>query len=142
MSYTYKYPRPMVTVDALVFAGYGEERKVLLIRRKNPPFQGKWALPGGFVDMDEDLIDAVKRELQEETGLELSGFRQLKAFGKPGRDPRGRNISVVFVNFLEDITPPTAGDDADKAKWFKVSDLPDLAFDHDEVIQTGLKLSA
>ncbi|MDA3819495.1 MAG: NUDIX hydrolase [Candidatus Delongbacteria bacterium] len=139
MSYTYKYPRPMVTVDALVFAGYGEERKVLLIRRKNPPFQGKWALPGGFVDMDEDLDEAVERELKEETGLSLSGFKQLKAFGKPRRDPRGRNISVVFFIQIEKPVDPNAGDDAEQAKWYKVKDLPELAFDHNEVIHEGLE---
>ncbi|MFW5805784.1 MAG: NUDIX domain-containing protein [Bacteroidales bacterium] len=138
MSYTYKYPRPMVTVDALVFANAGDEKQVLLINRKNPPFQGKWALPGGFVDMDEDLIDAVERELQEETGLELSGFKQLKAFGEPGRDPRGRNISVVFIKQIDMPVDPKAGDDAEKARWFYINDLPDLAFDHDEVIHTGL----
>ncbi|MGC9332001.1 MAG: NUDIX domain-containing protein [Bacteroidales bacterium] len=139
MSYTYKYPRPMVTVDALIFAGYGEERKVLLIRRKNPPFQGKWALPGGFIDMDEDLVDAVERELKEETDLTLSGFKQLKAFGKPQRDPRGRNISVVFFMQIEKPVVPTAGDDAEQVKWHKVKDLPKLAFDHNEVIHEGLE---
>ncbi len=139
MSYTYTYPRPMVTVDALVFAGAGDEKQVLLIYRKNPPFQEKWALPGGFVDMGEDLVDAVARELREETGLNLSGFKQLKAFGKPGRDPRGRNISIVFFKHIGEPLIPTAGDDADKARWFKVNDLPDLAFDHDDIIQQGLK---
>ncbi|MFO7789564.1 MAG: NUDIX hydrolase [Bacteroidales bacterium] len=139
MSYTYKYPRPMVTVDALVFADKGNKRQVLLINRKNPPFKNKWALPGGFVEMHESLEDAVVRELEEETGLKISGFRQLQAFGKPNRDPRGRTISVVFIKLLEKPRPLNAGDDAAKAEWFRLSNLPALAFDHEEIIEEGLK---
>ncbi|MGM0649964.1 MAG: NUDIX domain-containing protein [Bacteroidota bacterium] len=139
MSYTYNYPRPMVTVDALVFTGNADDRHVLLIYRKNPPFKGYWALPGGFIEMDESLEHAVVRELKEETGLEIPGFRQLQAFGKPNRDPRGRTISVVFIKQLDKFQEPKAGDDAEKAAWFSLAKLPPLAFDHDKIIKVGLK---
>jgi 8-oxo-dGTP diphosphatase len=102
MSYEYKYPRPMVTVDALVFANNGFDLNVLLIRRGNPPFKGKWALPGGFVDMDETLDHAVARELEEEAGVRIEGFRQFYTFGNPGRDPRGRSITVVFLKEISE----------------------------------------
>jgi 8-oxo-dGTP diphosphatase len=138
MAYTYKYPRPMVTVDALVFAGTKPDLQVLLIQRGNEPFKGQWALPGGFVDMDEALYDAVVRELKEETGLDVVDFRQLHTFGDPGRDPRGRNISTVFMTHLPSPVEPKAGDDAALARWFPMDELPALAFDHDEVIAMGL----
>ncbi|MDA3910192.1 MAG: NUDIX hydrolase [Bacteroidales bacterium] len=139
MSYTYEYPRPMVTVDALVFAGNPSDKHVLLICRGNEPFKGMWALPGGFVEMDETLDNAVARELSEETGLSLGGFKQLYTFGNPGRDPRGRNITVVFQLTISEIIPVTGGDDADDAKWYSVHELPELAFDHEKVIKMGLK---
>lgn len=138
MSFTYEYPRPMVTVDALVFAGNKDDLSVLLIKRGNSPFQGKWALPGGFVEMDETLDKAVVRELEEETGLVLADFQQLHTFGKPGRDPRGRNITIVFVKHIPNVLPVKGGDDAALAEWFKVSSIPELAFDHNEVILKGL----
>jgi 8-oxo-dGTP diphosphatase len=138
MAYTYQYPRPMLTVDALVFAQTETERFVLLIKRKNPPFQGQWALPGGFVEMDEDLECAVKRELKEETGLEIDHLEQFYTFGKPGRDPRGRNVTVVFCQILQETRKTFAGDDAEDAKWFPIQLLPELAFDHQEVIEMAL----
>lgn len=138
MSYTYEYPRPMVTVDALVFAGNRPDLKVLLIRRGNEPFKGQWALPGGFVDMDEPLFDAVVRELYEETGLQIVDFRQLHTFGSPGRDPRGRNITTVYISQIDAPLQPTAGDDAAMAQWFSLDELPPLAFDHEDVIAMGL----
>ncbi len=138
MSYTYEYPRPMVTVDCLLFNSLNEPAQVLLIRRNNPPFQNMWALPGGFVDMDESLEAAALRELQEETGLQLSNLEQMHTFGKPDRDPRGRNIAVVFTGFVAKIMRPKADDDAGDAQWFAVNDLPELAFDHAEMITMGL----
>ena len=96
MAYTYKYPRPALTVDAAVFRKTGTGFEILLIQRNNPPFEGGWALPGGFVDMDETLEDAIIRELQEETSLTDVTLKQLHAFSTPGRDPRGHTISVIF----------------------------------------------
>ncbi len=97
MSFSYKYPRPAVTVDAIVFAFIGEKKEVLLIQRKNPPFKGLWALPGGFVDMNETLEEAVKRELQEETGIQIENLQQFKAYSRVDRDPRERAISVAGI---------------------------------------------
>ncbi|WP_116105866.1 NUDIX hydrolase [Lewinella sp. IMCC34191] len=133
---TYKYPRPSVTVDVVVF-GYdgGETLKLLLIQRGGEPFKGQWALPGGFVDMDEDLETSALRELEEETGVKGLYVEQLYTFGQPGRDPRGRVISVAhyaLVNLGDH--PATPSSDAAKAEWFALDDLPELAFDHAKVI--------
>jgi 8-oxo-dGTP diphosphatase len=135
--YVYDWPRPMVSVDAAVFAFFGKKAKLLLIKRGNEPFKGKWAVPGGFVDMDEELEDAVARELKEETGLEGVPLEQMHTFGRCGRDPRGRQITIVFMGVLDKRPPKIkGGDDAVKAKWFDIEKLPkDLAFDHDEVIR-------
>lgn len=136
MSYSYEYPRPMVTVDAIVYRKTaGQNTEILLIKRKKEPFREMWALPGGFVDMDEDIDDAVKRETKEETGVLIEDFKQFKAFGKPGRDPRGRNIAIVFYAELINFQKEIAGDDADDAKWFNIISLPKLAFDHEEIIE-------
>jgi 8-oxo-dGTP diphosphatase len=134
--YTYEYPRPALTVDCIVLHRVQDQFNVLLIERANPPFQGHWAFPGGFVDMDEDLETAVKRELQEETGLQISNPVQFHTFGAPDRDPRGRTVSVVYYQTLEGPVPEVTGaDDAAKAQWFPVSDLPALAFDHEEIME-------
>ncbi|HOQ90321.1 MAG TPA: NUDIX hydrolase, partial [Candidatus Hydrogenedentes bacterium] len=137
--YVYDYPRPMVTVDTVVFSGPLDDLAVLLIRRARPPFQHCWALPGGYIDMDEPLEAAARRELLEETGLNVSKLAQLGAYGDPGRDPRGRTISVVYWTRLEQPVPVSGRDDADAADWFSVSALPDLAFDHGAIIQDTLK---
>jgi len=134
MSYTYPFPRPMLAVDVLVFARSGEQTQVLLIRRGGPPFQGQWAAPGGFVNMAEELEDAARRELREETGIDLDGLRQLGAFGKVGRDPRGRTISVVYWTMIDGPLPVRGGDDAAEARWFGIDALPDLAFDHHDIL--------
>lgn len=138
--YVYDWPRPMVSVDAAVFAFFGKKAKLLLIQRGNEPFKGKWAVPGGFVDMDEELEDAVARELKEETGLEGVALEQMHTFGKCGRDPRGRQITIVFMGVLEKRPPKIkGGDDAAKAKWFDIEKLPkDLAFDHNEVAKFAI----
>ena len=135
--YTYDYPRPSVTVDVVVF-GYdgGNQLRLLLIERGGEPFLGQWALPGGFVDMDEDLETAALRELEEETGVRDLFVEQLFTFGAPGRDPRGRVISVAYfalVN-LQDH-PAVAASDAARAEWFALDALPALAFDHDRIIR-------
>ena len=134
--YIYEWPRPMVTVDALIFTRIGGNTRVLLIKRGNDPFKGLWAVPGGFVDMDEELEIAAARELQEETGLKNIRLEQFHTFGKCGRDPRGRNITVVFWAKI-DCSAELAvkgGDDAAEAKWFDLDHLPELAFDHQDVL--------
>jgi 8-oxo-dGTP diphosphatase len=135
--YIYNWPRPMVTVDAAVFTHSGGKIRVLLIKRGNEPFKGMWALPGGFVDIDEELDDAVVRELAEETGVTGVRLNQMHTFGTVGRDPRGRQITIVFMGIAkEEQTNLEAGDDATEAKWVDIEKLPeDLAFDHDEVIR-------
>ena len=140
MPYTYKYPRPALTVDCVIFQKSKKANQVLLIQRVFPPFEGKWALPGGFIEMDERLIDAAKRELKEETGLENMDIRQFFTFDKIDRDPRGRTISVVFTGILKRTPPPVkAASDATEAKWFDLKKLPELAFDHEEIIQYAIK---
>ncbi len=100
MSYTYKYPRPALTVDAIIFSRINNKLHVLLIQRLNRPFQNHWAFPGGFVEMEEELEDAALRELKEETGLVLPGLIQLHTVGTPGRDPRGRTVTVFIMDLL------------------------------------------
>ena len=132
--YTYDYPRPAVTVDVVIVT---KERKprVLLIRRKHEPFAGTWAIPGGFVDMDEPLDAAARRELREETGVEAGELTQLHTFGDPGRDPRGRTISVAYVARLDAASvQPAAADDAAEVAWFPLDAPPELAFDHAEIL--------
>lgn len=137
--HTYDYPRPMVSVDAVVFRERDGRLEVLLIRRGKPPFEGRHALPGGFVEIDEDLSDAAARELVEETGLDGVELEQLAAFGRPDRDPRGRCISVAFVGTLgRGGDRVSGGDDAAEASWHDTAALPDLAFDHDEIIALAL----
>lgn len=138
MSYTYKYPRPALTVDAIVFRRK-QVWEVLLIQRLNEPFKDMWAFPGGFVDMEETVEDAVERELEEETALTGIEFKQFNTFSAVHRDPRHRTISVAFVGIVESDVEPKAGDDAKNAKWFKIEDLPNLAFDHKEVMEKLLK---
>jgi 8-oxo-dGTP diphosphatase len=139
--YVYDWPRPMVTVDAAVFAFFGKKAKLLLINRGNEPFKGHWALPGGFIDIDEELEDAAARELKEETGLSNVPLEQMHTFGNVGRDPRGRQITIVFMGVLEKHPPKIkGGDDAAKAKWFDIEKLPkNMAFDHDEVTKFAIE---
>ena len=134
-NFCYDYPRPSVTVDIALLAGISNTRKILLIERKHDPFKGMWALPGGFVEENEDLPAAAYRELKEETGIENIPLKQFGAFGKPGRDPRGHTISIGFFALLPEIIQAFAGDDASNAKWFSINNLPDLAFDHNEIIK-------
>jgi 8-oxo-dGTP diphosphatase len=138
--YVYEWPRPMVTADAAVFSRCDEVTTILLVQRKRDPYQDHWALPGGFVEMDEDLPAAAARELREETGLCGIRLEQLRAFGTPGRDPRGRVITVAYVGVLDGPCPAVNGsDDAAEARWFDVADLPPLAFDHGEIIRYALQ---
>ena len=129
--YTYQYPRPAVTVDAVLIS---KQNSVLLIERGREPYKGKWALPGGFIDMDEPLEVACQRELEEETGIRVGELTQFKAFGAVNRDPRHRTISVLFYAFTDDELIARAGDDAAKAQWFSIHQLPELAFDHQQIL--------
>lgn len=132
--YTYKYPRPAVTVDMVVITEETKPR-VLLIRRKHAPFAGKWAIPGGYVDIDEPLEEAARRELLEETGIRVKRLEQLGAFGSPHRDPRGRTISVVYLTRVDpEQLKPKADDDAAEVGWHSLLRPPPLAFDHDEIL--------
>jgi len=139
--YTYEYPRPSVTVDCIIFGLDNEDLKVLLIQRGQPPFQGSWAFPGGFVNIDEHADIAAKRELQEETGISDMYMEQLYTFSTPNRDPRGRVISIAYYALvkLSDFAKPQAASDAQRAEWFSVSDLPELAFDHQEIFDIAFK---
>jgi 8-oxo-dGTP diphosphatase len=138
--YTYKYPRPALTVDALVYVKETNLVWVLLIQRGQEPFKEKWALPGGFVDMDELLETACKRELLEETGLKVDRMKQFKTFDAVDRDPRHRTISVVFSVELPEKEKVTGGDDAACAAWFSLNDLPEMAFDHQKILSEFFKL--
>ncbi len=139
--YVYDWPRPMVSVDAAVFSFFRGGVKLLLIKRKKEPFKGHWALPGGFVGIDEELAAAVERELAEETGLGNVVLEQMHTFGRCGRDPRGRQITIVFMGVaLKPRRKLKAGDDAAEAKWFDIEKLPgNMAFDHDEVVRFAIR---
>jgi len=140
MSYTYEYARPALTVDAIVFRKGKPEPELLLIRRKNPPFKGMWALPGGFLDMNETPEEAVARELQEETGLTGIHLTQLHTFGAVLRDPRHRTITIAYAGIVvDDALQPCHGDDAAEAAWFPLNKLPELAFDHGEIIAMAIE---
>jgi len=138
MNFIYKYARPAVTVDMLVFR-FENPIQILLIKRKNEPFKNTWAFPGGFVDENEPLEKAAKRELSEETGLKNVDLKQLKTFGDPGRDPRGHTVSIAFWGLLKENEMLKAGDDASETAWFKINNLPSLAFDHQEMLEFALK---
>ena len=144
MSFTYEYPRPALTVDAVVFRKNKEQEwEVLLIQRGHEPFKGMWAFPGGFVDMDEDLPTAVCRELEEETNLIGIELQQLHTFGALGRDPRHRTVSVVYWGVADlEKSEVRGGDDAEQAQWFPIRNTPGLAFDHHEILSMAIgKLS-
>lgn len=133
--YTYNYPHPAVTADCLVFAHTDEGMKLLLIQRKNEPCKGKWAFPGGFMDIDETTIDAARRELKEETGLVVGELHRVGIFDAVDRDPRERIITVAYYTILDKPAEVSGLDDAAQAKWFLLTELPDLAFDHKEILQ-------
>lgn len=138
--YVYDWPRPMVTVDEAVFACVEGKTKLLLVQRKHEPYQGSWALPGGYVEIDEDLPEAAARELAEETGLKNVSLEQLRTFGKPGRDPRGRTITIVYFGIAAQDHPPVkAAADAAQAQWFDIDNLPPLAFDHDQIVRCAIE---
>jgi 8-oxo-dGTP diphosphatase len=133
MSYEYKYPRPAVTADAVVITKK-EPQKVLLIERGGEPFKGCWAFPGGFMNMDETAEQCAFRELEEETGLQLTEAKQIGCYSDVDRDPRGRTLSVAYLMLVEDELPVKGLDDAKQAKWWPLNDLPELAFDHSKIL--------
>ena len=138
-TFTYEYPRPMVTVD-LVLVTKDAAPRVLLIRRKRDPFAGCWALPGGFIEMNETLDESARRELKEETGLAVGKLVQLGVYGDPGRDPRGRTITVAYLVRVDaKKLKPIAADDAAEVDWFPLRRPPKLAFDHAKVLADARK---
>jgi 8-oxo-dGTP diphosphatase len=140
MTYTYNYPRPALTTDAIVTVNSRNQIFILLVERKYDPFKDYWALPGGFIHMDEELETACTRELFEETGISGLALKQFQTFGSIDRDPRGRTVSVVFYAEMNEMAEPVAGDDASKAQWFPITNLPALAFDHRMIIQQFFKM--
>jgi len=136
--FTYDYPHPAVATDCVVFGFDGRELKVLLVERGIDPFKGMWAFPGGFMRIDETAEECARRELKEETGLELSYIRQLGTFTGVHRDPRERVVSIAFYS-LARHSEVRGGDDAAKAKWWAIDDVPQLAFDHDYILRQAMK---
>ena len=133
--FTYDYPRPALTVD-VVLISRDKRSRVLLIKRAQNPFEGRWAIPGGFVEEGEALAEAARRELKEETGLVVGELEQLYTAGNPGRDPRGWTISVTYLVCVDAKNmKPKAGDDAKRVKWFPLDELPPLAFDHAMILE-------
>jgi 8-oxo-dGTP diphosphatase len=140
VSYCYEYPRPALTADAVVFTIIGDRLQVLLIQRNGEPFKGCWALPGGFCEENEPAAEAIRRELEEETGVQDIWLEQLRTFDTPGRDPRGWVVSVAHVALIDSARVQLAGaDDAADARWWTVDALPALAFDHQEIVRYGLQ---
>jgi len=138
MAYTYKYPRPAVTADCIVITKEAEP-KVLLIERGGEPFKGCWAFPGGFMNMDETTEQCAIRELEEETGLKVSEVHQIGAYSKVDRDPRGRTVTVAYLAIVDEPMAVKGQDDAAMAQWWPLSTLPELAFDHDEIMRDAVK---
>lgn len=129
-----------LTVDAVVFGYEAGVISVLLIKRKYEPFKGKWAIPGGFVLNDESLEDAVQRELVEETGVQINYLEQLYTFGKPNRDPRGRVVSIAYVGLVRpNAFKILASTDAEEVQWFTINELPELSFDHKEILNKAIE---
>ena len=137
-NYCYRYPHPAVTTDCVVFGYDGLHLNVLLIERGGEPYKGCWAFPGGFLNINEDAPDGARRELQEETGLHVTNIQQLGAFATPDRDPRERVISIAYFT-LARVQEVLGGDDARVARWFRIDQLPPLAFDHQQMFEQALQ---
>ncbi len=138
MAYTYKYPRPAMTADCIVITKEAKP-KVLLIQRGDEPFKGCWAFPGGFMDMEETTEQCAIRELEEETGLKVGKVNQIGAYSKVDRDPRGRTVTVAYLAIVDAPMAVSGQDDAAKAEWWPLSTLPELAFDHYDIMQDAIK---
>jgi 8-oxo-dGTP diphosphatase len=128
----------MLTVDVVALAGADGALEVLLVRRRHPPFEDAWALPGGFVEERERVADAAPRELAEESGLDAGGMELLGVYDTPGRDPRGWTVSVVYLACLAERVQVKGADDAAEARWFATTELPKLAFDHASIVADAL----
>lgn len=137
MIFTYKYPRPAVTTDCVILTFHEDRLKILLIRRGIAPFKGQWALPGGFLRMDESAEQGALRELREETGVTGCAIKQFHTFSDPGRDPRERVITIAFYALMK-WRQAVGADDAELADWIPVDHLPHLAFDHDEIVKRAM----
>jgi 8-oxo-dGTP diphosphatase len=136
MAYTYNYPHFALTVDAVLFSSSKDGLSVLLIRRAHEPFKDCWAFPGGYVDIDEAIDNAVHRELEEETNISNVSLKRFDVFDAIDRDPRERTVSVAYYGFINGSTEQIkAGDDAKETKWFSVNNLPELAFDHSIILK-------
>lgn len=138
LKYCYKYPHPAVTTDSVIFGFDGTKLKVLLIERGQEPHKARWAFPGGFVRMDESCEEGALRELQEETNMSCSYMEQFRTYSNPNRDPRERVITVAYLALVK-TQEIQAGDDASKAQWFDINEVPQLAFDHDVILRDALK---
>lgn len=138
-TYTYEYPRPMLTADCVVVRHRAE---VLLVKRANEPYKGCWALPGGFMEMDETIEHCAVRELQEETGITVGedSLKLIGVYSTPGRDPRGRTVTAAYRVDMADDVQPQAGDDAAEVHWWPLTALPPLAFDHNEIIAAAKRM--
>ncbi len=139
LKYSYKYPHPSVTTDCVICGIDSDNRlKVLLIERLNEPFKGCWAFPGGFLEMDEDADHGALRELREETGLEVNYLKQFHTFTSPDRDPRERVISIAYYGVVP-VQEVAGSDDAARAQWFDIDDVPPLAFDHESMLTMAME---
>ena len=138
IKYCYKYPRPAVTADCVIFSYDGNVIKVLLIQRGNEPYKGNWALPGGFMNIDETAEQCALRELEEETGLKDVKLEQFYTFTDVNRDPRERVITIAYYGIVK-LTEVKGSDDAAKAQWFPLDEIPPLAFDHDLMLSKALE---
>lgn len=128
-----------ISTDSVIFFMKDSKLQILLVKRKADPYKGKWALPGGFLEEMEALEEGAKRELKEETGLQIHELKQIRAFGAPHRDPRGRTITIAFWGEIFSEEKIKGNDDAADADWFPVEQLPELAFDHKLIVEEALE---
>ena len=138
LKYQYKYPHPNVTTDCVIFGFDGKKLNVLLVERGIEPFKGQWAFPGGFLKMDESAEEGALRELREETGLKEAYIRQFYTFSAPNRDPRERVVTIAYYALVK-MQEVKGGDDAAKAEWFALDEVPELAFDHELILRKAIK---
>jgi 8-oxo-dGTP diphosphatase len=137
--YAYEYPRASVTADAVLFAEKEGQIYVLLIKRGNEPYKGYWEFPGGFLNMDETVARCAERELEEESGIVLTGMQLVGIYSDVERDPRGRVITAAYTA-MTTMPEAVASDDAAAAQWWPLNDLPELAFDHDKILEDAKRV--